>query len=274
MCSILSIMLSNLCKSLGSSRNRSSMAKKRRTSRGDTRLRILRWCCKMSTKTVFTIHTSAVRFRLTVAACVFFTTDFWPWNRLIDGNAKTGVACFATVGVDVWIFTTGVSNLNRLIGSKNFWELFDAVAMISLSLRDRVIGNTGKKFWEWFDAVAMISLSLRDRLIGNTDKNFWELFDAVARISLSLRDRLIGDADAKTAKSFIINVDGDGCEIILWFYIYFYRGQRPRGAVSAGHSVYRAFWDQKISLGRPPFLQFTCNPIQFTCNPIEIWCYV
>ena len=222
MCSILSIMLSNLCKSLGSSRNRSSMAKKRRTSRGDTRLRILRWCCKMSTKTVFTIHTSAVRFRLTVAACVFFTTDFWPWNRLIDGNAKTGVACFATVGVDVWIFTTGVSNLNRLIGSKNFWELFDAVA----------------------------------------------------RISLSLRDRLIGDADAKTAKSFIINVDGDGCEIILWFYIYFYRGQRPRGAVSAGHSVYRAFWDQKISLGRPPFLQFTCNPIQFTCNPIEIWCYV
>ena len=78
MCSILSIMLSNLCKSLGSIRNRSSVPKKRRTSRGDTKLRILRWCCKISTKSVFAVHTPAVLFRLTVAGmdvCVFF---IWP----------------------------------------------------------------------------------------------------------------------------------------------------------------------------------------------------
>ena len=123
--------------------------------------------------------------------------------------------------------------MNRLIGNKNFGELFDAVPRISLSLRDRLIGLTVKNFGESFDAVT--SLSLRDRLIGNTGKNFGELFDAVKRISLS-GDRFLGDGDAKTVKSFIIRVDEDGWEIILWFYICFYRGQRPRGAVAAGHS--------------------------------------
>ena len=116
---------------------------------------------------------------------------------------------------------------------------------------NRLIGN--KNFGELFDAVPRISLSLRDRLIGNTGKNFGELFDA--RISLS-RDRFLGDGDAKTAKSFIISVDEDGWEIILWFYICFYRGQRPQGAVAAGHSdissVLGPDFKKKNSLGRPP----------------------